>query len=57
MALLHDVLEDTNYTVDNIHAADMSEKVIEALLLMNLNLKVQYMDCIRHLSKMTLRNK
>ena len=50
-ALLHDVLEDTNYTVDNIRAAGMNEEVIEALLLLNHNPKVEYMDYVRHLSK------
>lgn len=51
VALLHDVLEDTNYTVDNIRAAGMNEEVIEALLLLNHDPKVEYMDYIRHLSK------
>lgn len=50
-ALLHDVLEDTNYKVDNIRAAGMNEEVIEALLLLNHNPKVEYMDYVRHLSK------
>ena len=50
-ALLHDVLEDTNYTVDDIRAAGMNEEVIEALLLLNHNPKVEYMDYVRHLSK------
>lgn len=50
-ALLHDVLEDTNYTVDDIRAAGMNEEVIEALLLLNHNPKVEYMDYICHLSK------
>lgn len=51
VALLHDVLEDTDYTVDDIRVAGMSEEVIEALLLMNHNPKVEYMDYVRHLSK------
>lgn len=51
VALQHDVLEDTNYTVDNIRAAGMNEEVIEALLLLNHDPKVEYMDYIRHLSK------
>ena len=51
VALLHDVLEDTNYTVDNIRAAGMNEEVIEALLPLNHDPKVEYMDYIRHLSK------
>lgn len=50
-ALLHDVLEDTNYTVDDIRAAGINEEVIESLLLLNHNPKVEYMDYIRHLSK------
>ena len=51
VALLHDVLEDTDYTVDDIRAAGMSDEVIEALLLLNHNPKVEYMDYVRHLSK------
>ncbi len=51
VALLHDVLEDTDYTVDDIRAVGMSEEVIEALLLLNHNPKVEYMDYVRHLSK------
>lgn len=51
VALLHDVLEDTDYTVDDIRAAGMNEEVIEALLLLNHNPKVEYMDYVRHLSK------
>lgn len=51
VALLHDVLEDTDYTVDDIRAAGMNEEVIEALLLLNHNPKVKYMDYVRHLSK------
>lgn len=51
VALLHDVLEDTNYTVDDIRSAGMNEEVIEALLLLNHNPKVEYMDYVRHLSK------
>ena len=51
VALLHDVLEDTDYTVDDIRAAGMSDEVIDALLLLNHNPKVEYMDYVRHLSK------
>lgn len=51
VALLHDVLEDTDYTVDDIRAAGMNEEVIEALLLLNHNPKVEYMNYVRHLSK------
>lgn len=51
VALLHDVLEDADYTIDDIRAAGMSEEVIEALLLLNHNPKVEYMDYVRHLSK------
>ena len=51
VALLHDVLEDTDYTVDDIRATGMSEEVIEALLLLNHNPKVEYMDYVCHLSK------
>lgn len=51
VALLHDVLEDTDYTVDDIRSAGMNEEVIEALLLLSHNPKVEYMDYVRRLSK------
>ena len=47
VALLHDVLEDTDYTVDDIRAAGM----IDALLLLNHNPKVEYMDYVLRLSQ------
>ena len=50
VALLHDVLEDTDYTVDDIRAAGISEDVIEALLLLNHNPNVEYMDYVHRLS-------
>lgn len=51
VALLHDVLEDTDYTVDDIRAAGMSDEVIDALLLLNHNPKVEYMDYVLRLSQ------
>ena len=51
VALLHDVMEDTDYTVDDIREAGMSEEVIEALLLMTHDSKVDYMDYVSALGK------
>ena len=50
VALLHDVMEDTDYTVDDMRAIGMPEQVIEALLLMTHNPSVQYMDYVANLA-------
>lgn len=49
VALLHDVMEDTDYTVDDIREAGMSEEVIEALLLLKHDPEVDYLDYVRTL--------
>lgn len=48
-ALLHDVMEDTSYTADDLRAHGISEEVLEALQLLNHNCDVPYMDYIRKL--------
>ena len=50
VALLHDVMEDTALTVDDIREAGMSEDVVEALLLMTHNPSVEYMDYVASLA-------
>ena len=49
VALLHDVMEDTDLTADDIRAAGMSEEVVEALLLMTHDADVDYLDYVRAL--------
>ena len=50
VALLHDVIEDTPLTADDIRAAGMSEEVVEALLLMTHDPSVDYMDYVAALA-------
>ena len=49
VALLHDVMEDTDITADDIRAAGMPEEVVEALLLMTHNASVDYLAYVRAL--------
>lgn len=57
VALLHDVMEDTGITEDCIRAAGMSERVIEALILMIHDPSVDYMDYVTALSVNPLARK
>lgn len=50
VALLHDVMEDTDFTVDDIRAAGMNDAVVEALLLMTHGPSVPYMDYVAKLA-------
>ena len=50
VALLHDVMEDSDYTVDDIRAIGMPDRVIEALLLMTHDESVPYRDYVANLS-------
>lgn len=49
-ALLHDVVEDTNYTIGDLRTMGFSEEVIGALSLMTHDDAVPYMDYVRALS-------
>ena len=46
VALLHDVVEDTHYTIDDIKAMGFADKIIEALKLMTHDKSVPYMDYV-----------
>lgn len=48
VALLHDVLEDTNYSIEKLKI--FGSEVIEALLLLNHNDNISYYDYIKNLS-------
>ena len=43
-ALLHDVVEDTPYTLDDLRAMGFNERVLAALALMTHDKRVPYMD-------------
>lgn len=46
VALLHDVVEDTDYTLDDIREMGFPDSVVEALALMTHNKSVPYMDYV-----------
>lgn len=46
-ALLHDVLEDTEFTEDDLRAHGIAENIIEALKLLNHYWKTPYMDYVK----------
>ena len=49
-ALLHDVVEDTDVTLDDLRAAGMPERVLEAVDLLTHRKGVPYLDYVRNLS-------
>jgi hypothetical protein len=57
VALLHDVMEDSDFTAEQIRAAGMSDAVVDALLLMTHDPAVDYMDYVRSLSGNSLARK
>ena len=46
VALLHDVVEDTDYTVEDLRAMGFSEEVLAAIRLMTHDPEVPYMDYV-----------
>ena len=50
-ALLHDVVEDTKYTFEDIRDMGFPEEVIEVLKLLTHDDEVPYMDYVREISK------
>lgn len=51
VALLHDVVEDTDYTIEDIAALGFSERVIAAIALMTHAENVPYMDYVAKIKK------
>ena len=49
VALLHDVIEDTDYTLEDIRAMGFPDSVIEALALMTHDKSVHYMDYVANI--------
>lgn len=47
VALLHDVVEDTDYTLDDLREMGFGDAVIEALTLMTHDPSVPYMDYVK----------
>lgn len=50
-ALLHDVIEDTEYTFEDLRKEGFSEAVIEALILLTHKEGVEYMDYVKGIKK------
>ena len=46
VALLHDVIEDTPYTLDDLRAMGFNEQVLDALALMTHDKRIPYMDYV-----------
>ena len=46
VALLHDVVEDTDYTLEGIAAMGFGKKVVDALTLMTHDKSVEYLDYV-----------
>lgn len=46
VALLHDVVEDTDYTLEDIRGMGFPDQVIDALALMTHNKSIPYMDYV-----------
>ena len=56
-ALLHDVIEDTDYTADDLRALGISEAAMEAILLLTHDEAVPYLDYVRNLKDNPLARK
>lgn len=50
-AWLHDVIEDTDYTIDDIRLAGFGSAICDALQLLTHNSRVTYMDYVKALAK------
>ena len=51
LALLHDVVEDTDRTIDDLRAEGFPDEVLEALSLLTHDPAVDYMDYVREIGK------
>lgn len=51
VALLHDVVEDTDYTIEDLRNMDFNEEILEAISLMTYSKDVPYMEYIAEIKK------
>ena len=51
VALLHDVIEDTDYTLEDLRSLGFSEDVLSAILLMTHEENVPYMEYVAEIKK------
>ena len=57
VALLHDVVEDTDYTIEDIRGMGFGDEVVEALKLLTHDKAVPYMDYIKKIASNPLATK
>lgn len=57
VALLHDVVEDTDYTLEDLKAMGFPNNVIDALALMTHDPRVPYMEYVKAISENPLATK
>lgn len=57
VALLHDVVEDTNYTFDDLIEMNFPSEVIEALKLLTHSKDIDYLDYVRRIKKNEMARK
>jgi (p)ppGpp synthase/HD superfamily hydrolase len=57
VALLHDVLEDTSYTLNDLTNEGFSEEVLEAVVLLTREPQIPYMDYVRRLKSNPIARK
>lgn len=51
VALLHDVVEDTDYSLDDLSSIGFSDKIIDAISLMTHDKNIPYMDYVAQIAK------
>lgn len=56
-ALLHDVVEDTDYTLEDLEKLGFCQEILDALALMTHDPKVPYMEYVRALRKNPIARK
>ena len=57
VALLHDIVEDTSYTFDDLEAMSFGDEVINALRLLTHDESVPYMDYVRKIGSNPIATK
>lgn len=57
VALLHDIVEDTSYTFDDLESMGFGDAVIDALRLLTHDDSVPYLDYVREIAKNPLAKK
>ena len=56
-ALLHDVVEDTDYTLDDLRSLGYPDEVLDALALLTHDPAVPYMDYVKEIAKNPIARK